>query len=99
MEYGCISSEAEELLKEIIQHEGDGNYWKERFEGLSDKDDVIIRGCFKELRENGLVEAQYADNYPYLITILKDGYLYEEHIYKSLRAADGGARIVTYDQE
>lgn len=75
-----VSKEAEEVLMEILEHEHDGNYWKIRFDKLSNRDDIVLRGCFKELRENGLINAEYADNYPYLITILKDGYLYEKHL-------------------
>ena len=75
-----ISNEAQELLKEIIDNIQNGDYWRERFEGLSKRDDSILRGCFRELREAGMISVQYANNYPYVIEILKDGYLYEEHI-------------------
>ena len=73
-----ISDEAESVFKEIIENENTPNYWKNRFENLSNRDDMILRGCFKELRESGLIHVQWADNYPYFIQILKDGYLYEE---------------------
>lgn len=75
-----ISNEAQELLKEINENMQNGDYWKERFEGLSKRDDIILRGCFKELKEAGMISVQYADNYPYIIEVLKDGYLYEKHI-------------------
>ena len=73
-----ISDEAESLLKEIVDNENASDYWKDRFENLSNRDDTILRGCFKELRESGLIHVQWGDNYPYHIQILKDGYLYEE---------------------
>lgn len=75
-----ISNEAQELLKEIIDNIQNGDYWRERFEGISKRDDIILRGCFKELKEAGMISVQYADNYPYVIEVLKDGYLYEKHI-------------------
>ena len=73
-----ISDEAESLLKEIVDNENASDYWKDRFENLSNRDDTILRVCFKELKESGLIHVQWGDNYPYRIQILKDGYLYEE---------------------
>lgn len=80
MPFTRVSREAEDVLMEILEHERDDDYWKNRFDKLSDRDDIVLRGCFKELRESGLINVEYADNYPYWITILKDGYLYEKHL-------------------
>lgn len=73
-----LSDEAESLLKEIIDNEKTPDYWKDRFEKLNSRDDIILRGCFKELKEAGMISTNWADNYPYILQILKDGYLYEE---------------------
>lgn len=75
-----ISKEAFNVLQEIIENENVTDYWKKRFHGLSNKDDSILRGCFKELSEANYIATSWADNYPYIIQVLKDGYLYEEHI-------------------
>lgn len=80
MSFTRVSKEAEDILMEILEHEHDSDYWKNRFDELSSRDDIILRGCFKELREGGLINVEYADNYPYLITILKNGYLYEKYL-------------------
>ncbi len=74
-----ISKEAENLLFEIIEHESDGNYWAERFEAADHREDTILRGCFKELKDNNLVHTTWADNIPVIIQVLKDGYLYQQH--------------------
>lgn len=74
-----ISKEAESLLFEIIEHESDGNHWAERFEAADHREDIILRGCFKELKDNGLVDTKWESNIPYIITVLKDGYLYQQH--------------------
>lgn len=74
-----ITREAEKLLFEIIEHESDGNYWAERFEVADHREDTILRGCFKELQDNGLVSTKWADDIPYIIDILKDGYLYQQN--------------------
>ena len=80
MSFTKVSKEAEALLIEILEHEQDSNYWSVRFGSLLSRDDIILRGCFKELQENGLIDVKFASNYPYLITVLKDGYLYEKHL-------------------
>lgn len=77
-----ISNEAIDLLLEIVGHENEFEYWEERFEHLNHREDVIIRGCFKELKEHDMIQVMWADNYPYHIEILKDGYLLEEEIRK-----------------
>lgn len=74
-----ISKEAENLLFEIIEHESDGNHWAERFEAADHREDIILRGCFKELKDNNLVHTTWADNIPVIIQVLKDGYLYQRH--------------------
>ena len=81
-----ISKEAENLLFEIIEHESDGNHWAERFEAADHREDTILRGCFKELKDNQLVDTKWADNIPYIITVLKDGYLYQQHKEEQERA-------------
>lgn len=81
-----ISKEATDLLFEIVEHEEEANYWKSRFQNMSNREDTILRGCFKELRENNLVNVLWADNYPYNIAILKDGYLFEEKTRKEIEA-------------
>lgn len=74
-----ISKEAEDLLFEIIEHESDGNHWAERFEAADHREDIILRGCFKELKDNNLVHITWTDNIPVIIQVLKDGYLYQQH--------------------
>ena len=81
-----ISKEAENLLFEIIEHESDGNYWADRFEAADHREDTILRGCFKELKDNQLVDTKWADNIPCIITVLKDGYLYQQHKEEQERA-------------
>ena len=81
-----ISEEAREIISEIIENESNDRYWGKRFDNLSNREDTILRGCFKELRENGLINTQWADNYPYIIHVLKAGYLYDKHIQSDLNS-------------
>jgi len=82
IDYINISKEAISLLLEIVEHEKDSNYWSQRFSNLDHREDTILRGCFKELSVNNLVNVLWADNYPYNIAILKDGYIMEEQVRK-----------------
>ncbi len=75
-----VSSEAEQLLQEIIDHEQDGEYWEQRFEDLSNRDESILRGTFGELQSAHLIKVLWASNIPDEIFISKDGYLYEKHM-------------------
>lgn len=75
-----ISKEASNILQEIIDNENTPSHWKNKFDSLSYREDAILRGCFKELSDAHYISAKWADNYPYILRVLKDGYLYEEHM-------------------
>lgn len=80
-----ISDKAEKVLVEIVKNEKNSEYWKKRFEGLTQREDTILRGCFKELRESDLISVQWGDNIPYSIFVQKDGYsLYDSLISKKV---------------
>jgi len=79
-----ISKEATSLLIEILEHEKESNYWTEKFKGLERREDTILRGCFGELKDNNLINVVWADNLPYQINILKDGYIIGEDAQKAM---------------
>ena len=79
-----ISKEATSLLIEILEHEKELNYWSEKFKGLDRREDTILRGCFGELKDNNLINVVWADNLPYQINILKDGYTIGEDAQKAM---------------
>lgn len=72
-----ISKEAEKLLFEILNHESESDYWSKQFENADHKEDIILRGCFKELKDVGFIDVKWANNIPYIITVLSSGYLYQ----------------------
>lgn len=78
--FANVSPEATSLLIEIVEHGNDLDYWFARFKNSDHREDTILRGCFKELRENNLINVLWADNYPHNIAVLKDGYVLEEQI-------------------
>lgn len=75
-----LTQEAYKILNEIIDNETAPDYWKHRFENLNNRENSILRGCFKELSETSMISTTWADGYPYIIQVLKDGYLYDTHI-------------------
>ncbi|MBO5341397.1 MAG: toll/interleukin-1 receptor domain-containing protein [Lachnospiraceae bacterium] len=75
-----VSKEANEVLIEIVENLNIEHYWEKRFESISGHKDAILRGCFKELKDNELIDTKWADNIPYIINVLKDGYMYYEHL-------------------
>ena len=72
-----ISDEALRVLEEIMENENRPDYWKDRFDNLDSRNDAILRGCFKELSDSRFIRIKWADNYPYIIQVLRDGYLYK----------------------
>ena len=42
MSFTRVSKEAEEVLMEILEHEHDSDYWKIRFDRLSNRDDIVL---------------------------------------------------------
>ncbi len=55
-----LTKSAEKLLQEILTHRlsngmCDSEYWRDRFESLSEADDVIIRSLFKKLKDAGMI--------------------------------------------
>lgn len=77
-----ISKEASKVLVDIVENVNAEHYWEKRFETISGREDAILRGCFRELKDNGLIDTKWADNIPYIINVLKDGYTHYDYIKK-----------------
>ena len=77
-----LTKRAEDLLKEIIDNRDDEGicdikYWQERFEKLTTAEDAILRGLFKELKDEEIISVSWADDVPDEIYLLAKGrYLY-----------------------
>lgn len=81
MEFKELTPNAENLLKEIMDNRlengsSDPKYWEKRFESLSFADDGQLRSTFKELSDAEMIETHWADNIPYMITVLNNGVSY-----------------------
>lgn len=77
-----LSSNAEKLLAEILEHKlengsCDIDYWESRFSVLNDEEDTRLRSLFRELCEEGMIDTSWADGVPDYITVYDKGHSYE----------------------
>lgn len=75
-----LSTESANLLKELLNHEENPMVVLKKYQDVPKREKVIFTGCLKELQDKKMIFVDYADNGPIFIEILKDGYLYEEHL-------------------
>lgn len=76
-----LTKRAEDLLKEIVDNRDDEGicdikYWQERFEKLTTAEDAILRGLFKELKDEEIISVSWADDVPDEIYLLAKGRSY-----------------------
>ena len=80
MTYQELSPQGETLLKEIIDllasDKDHAKHWHDRFDLLSFQEESLLRDTFRELRECGYINCQWADNIPYYLTVTIDGQNY-----------------------
>ena len=71
----------------IIKNENKNWYWVKSFSDLSVYEDIMLRACFKELKEKGLIDVKWVNNLSYILIVLREGYLcnqnFEEANFKS----------------
>lgn len=83
MSFVSLTPNAESLLREIMtvcQQHGSmaADYWVNRFDKLSFEEDALLRSTFKELSDANMIEARWASNIPYMLTVLNNGAAYFE---------------------
>ncbi len=102
-----LSSGAEQLLKDIFEHRlengtCDLDYWSKRFKALeSDFSlEMQVRSQFGTLREERMINVQWADNVPYILFILDHGFAYYERFLKGSVNLTSDVKIfASYNQE
>jgi hypothetical protein len=82
MDFKRLPSNSEKLLLEIISSDNPIEMLSSRFEGISNKDDDILRGIIRELCQEGYVSIKWADNVPYFVAINNSARTYEEQMNK-----------------
>ena len=81
MIFTSLSPSAEKLLQEILDNRlengnCDTDYWAERFENLSFAEESQLRSTFKELSNAEMISTTWADDIPYMLTVLNNGVSY-----------------------
>ena len=102
-----LSSGAEQRLKDIFEHRlengtCDLDYWSKRFKALeSDFSlEMQVRSQFGTLREERMINVQWADNVPYILFILDHGFAYYERFLKGSVNLTSDVKIfASYNQE
>ena len=83
-----ISKRAKILLKEIIKFDADTSHFEKYFEESYDwskskyQSESILRSSFGELKEAGLINIQWADGIPWVLSITSKGSTHKEEIAK-----------------
>ena len=65
MEFCKLPMNAEALLHEILQADNPVDLLCEKFKGISHKEDEVLRGILRQLREDGYIDIKWASNVPY----------------------------------
>ena len=102
-----LSSGAEHLLKEIIEHRSENgacdlDYWRIRFETLESNIslEVQVRSQFGTLHRKGMIDVQWASSIPYALFVLDPGFAYYENYMKGCAEQMGDVKVfVSYNQQ
>ena len=78
MEFKKLPLNSKKLLDELLQADNPTEMLCKRFENLTYKEDEVLRGIIKELRENGYINVSWANNVPYHVTINNSARTYNE---------------------
>ena len=95
MSFKRLSRNSKQLLDEIMAADNPADMLAKRFDGLTNSEDAELRSIIRELREEGFINVQWADNVPYFVTINNSARTYNERLqeYESEKSAS-----VTIDQ-
>ena len=102
-----LSSGAEQLLKEIIEHRNENgacdlDYWRIRFEKLETNFslEVRVRNQFGILHREGMIDVQWASDIPYTLFVLDPGLAYYENEMKGCTEHMEDVKVfVSYNQQ
>ena len=80
MEFRKLPGNAEKLLREILQAENPTKMLCEKFEGISQQEDEILRAILRQLREEGYINIKWASNVPYHVIVNNSAGAYAEQL-------------------
>lgn len=80
MSFKRLSRNSKQLLDEIMAADNPADMLAKRFDGLTNSENAELRSIIRELREEGFINVQWADNVPYFVTINNSAHTYNERL-------------------
>ena len=80
MVFNKLPSNSEQLLCELLDSSNPSDYLIKRFKNTSENEDDELRGIIKELKDEGYINVQWADNLPYYVTLYNSARTYHEQL-------------------
>lgn len=80
MGFSKLPSNSEQLLGELLRSSNPSDYLAGRFQNISSSEDDELRGIIRELKCEGYINVQWADNLPYFVTLNNSARTYHERL-------------------
>ena len=80
MSFYKLPSNSEQLLGELVDAENPSKYLYNKYKNANSKEQDILRGIIKELRENGFIDVVWADNCPVRVNLNNSARTYNEQL-------------------
>lgn len=93
MEFIKLPSNSEKLLLMLVQAENPTQALSAQYEGISTQEKHELEGIVRELKECGYINAKYANNMPYNVSLNNSARTYSEQL------ADHEAHVAMHTQE
>ena len=75
-----LPSNSVQLLSELVDAENPSKYLYNKYKNANSKEQDILRGIIKELRENGFIDVIWADNCPVRVILNNSARTYNEQL-------------------
>ncbi|MCR5636146.1 MAG: toll/interleukin-1 receptor domain-containing protein [Clostridiales bacterium] len=80
MSFYKLPSNSEQLLGELVVAENPSKYLYNKYKNANSKEQDILRGIIKELRENGYIDVIWADSCPVRVNLNNSARTYQEQL-------------------
>ena len=80
MNFYTLPSNSVQLLSELVDAETPSKYLYNKYKNANSKEQDILRGIIKELRENGFIDVIWADNCPVRVNLNNSARTYNEQL-------------------
>lgn len=80
MGFSKLPSNSEQLLSELLRSTNPTDYLAGRFQNISNSEDDELRGIIRELKDEGYIDVQWANNLPYYVTLNNSARTYNERL-------------------